>query len=377
MPEYQLCTKCVMDTSAPNIVFDDRGICNYCTDFSKSLTDTKFIQKLSEQDNFLDLVKQSGKGKDYDCIVGVSGGVDSSYSLYLAVKHGLRPLAVHLDNGWNSELAVSNITNLVTKLNVDLYTHVIDWEENRDLQLSFFKANVIDIELLMDNAMTALNYQQAAKFGLKYILAGTNTSTEGMGMPKGWSHFKYDAKNIRSIHQEFGNLPIKTHPLFSSLDFIQYKFIRGIKWISFLDYFSYNKFEAVEILQKEMEYKPYPYKHYESVFTRFYQGYILPSKFGVDKRRVHLSTLVISDQMMREEALKFLEQQPYSDPKSCSNDRIFVMKKLGFTETEFDNYLKSPAIPHEYYGSETNLLKSLVGVYQFIKAKTKLVRSIE
>jgi N-acetyl sugar amidotransferase len=367
--DRQVCIKCVMDTSATNIVFDGNGVCNYCTNLVEKIESATTTQKLQQRDDFINSVKQSGKRKEYDCIVGVSGGVDSSYALYLAVKNGLRPLAVHLDNGWNSELAVSNITNLITKLNIDLYTHVIDWEENRDMQLSFFKANVVDIEILMDNAMLAVNYQQAAKFGLKNILSGTNTSTEGMMIPKGWNHFKFDVKNIRNIHETFGTLPIKTHPLFSTLNYVHHEFVRGIKWIPFLDYFPYNKFEALEILEREIGYKPYPYKHYESVFTRFYQGYILPRKFGVDKRRLHLSTLVISNQMSREDALRYLDQEPYPDAKSCDEDKLFVIKKLGFTETEFDDYIGCPSIPHQYYGSERWLWESLVTVHKFLKLK--------
>ncbi len=316
MINYQVCTRCVMDTTAKDIVFDENGVCNYCTTFLKRRKDAQ--EKITDfqlhRDELISAIKADGKGKKYDCIVGVSGGIDSSYALYLAVKHDLRPLAVHLDNGWDSEFASQNITSMVNTLGVDLCTHVIDWEENRDLQLSFFKANVVDIELLMDNAMLALNYQQAVKYGLHYILLGFNIATEGMNIPPGWNHYKYDVYNIRQIHKRFGNNPINTHPLFSTMDSLWYRYIRKIKGISFLDYFPYNKLDALDALKKEFGYKPYPYKHYESVFTRFYQGYILPHKFGYDKRRVHLSTLVISGQMKREDAMRLLEDSLYPDP---------------------------------------------------------------
>lgn len=354
MVEYKVCSRCVMDTTASDIVFNEQGVCNYCRKFERRLANARAqVQDLqAHRDEFISKVKADGIGKDYDCIIGVSGGVDSSYALYLAVKHGLRPLAVHLDNGWNSELASNNISNLVNTLNVDLYTHVIDWEENRDLQCSFFKANVVDIELLMDNAMLALNYQQAATYGLKYILSGCNIATEGMGMPPGWNHFKYDVRNIRNIHQKFGSIPIKTHLLFSVFDWLKYNFLSGIKWVSFLDYFPYNKAEALALLQRECQYTPYPYKHYESVFTRFYQGYILPRKFGYDKRRLHLSTLIVSGQMTRKYAIKMLKESPYPELKQEEQDRIFVIKKLGFTEETFNLYMDQPEVSHEIYGSE-------------------------
>lgn len=354
MTDYQICTRCVMDTTACDIVFDKEGGCNYCTEFQEKLdlAQAKVVDHQAHRDKFIAQVKANGKGKEYDCIVGVSGGVDSSYALYLAVKNGLRPLAVHLDNGWNSELASHNITSMVSKLGVDLYTHVIDWEENKDLQLSFFKANVVDIELLMDNAMTAVNYQQAAKYRLRYILSGCNSATEGMRIPPHWNNFKLDAYNIKQIHKRFGSIPIKTHPLISSTDYLLYKFIRRITWVPFLDYFVYNKAEALALLQKEFGYKPYPFKHYESVFTRFYQGYILPRKFGYDILRVYLATLVISGQISRDEAMKKLREPAYPDPRQEEQDRIFVMKKLGFTDESFAEYIRAPAIPHKTYGSE-------------------------
>lgn len=358
-----------MDTTAEDIIFDEEGVCNYCKPFLEKLNSpaVQMTNHIDYREKFIAQVKASGQGKEYDCIVGVSGGVDSSYALYLAVKNGLRPLAVHLDNGWNSESASHNITNLVNELGVDLYTHVIDWDENRDMQMSFFKAHVVDIELLMDNAMFALNYQQAAKYNLKYILGGTNMTSEGLPLPKTWCHYKFDARNIRRIQKKFGQIPIKTHPLISTFNYVWYEYIRKIKWISFLDYFSYNKQEALDILQKELGYKPYPYKHYESVFTRFYQASILPEKFGYDKRRVHLSTLVTSGQMSRSEAIDMMNTRPYIDPQQEEQDRVFVIKKLGFTDESFQDYLKKPGIPHVKYGSEIHIYHLLLKINRFFK----------
>ncbi len=358
-----------MDTNATHIVFDDEGVCNYCAKFTGKLLARQEIadDRLSLSENFILQVKESGLGKNYDCIVGVSGGVDSSYALYLAVMAGLRPLAVHLDNGWNSELASHNIANLISNLGVDLYTHVIDWKENRDLQRSFFKAQVVDIEMLMDNAVLALNYKMAAKHRVKYILGGTNMSTEGMDMPKGWNHFKFDARNIKAIQKKYGTVAIKSHPLISTLGYVWYEFIRKIKWISFLDYYDYKKEEALKVLEKECDYKPYPYKHYESVFTRFYQAYILPKKFKIDKRRLHLSTLIVSGQMTREDAQLDIKKSTYPNKDQEGQDLQFVMKKLGFSEEEFNSYLNTQPKAHSLYKSEEILWEKLKSVYKSIQ----------
>ncbi len=360
------CSFCVMNETAQNIKFDTNGRCNYCLEFAQKYT--QFTQKNTpaQLNGFVERIKHDGRGKQYDCIVGVSGGVDSSYTLYMAKQLGLRPLAVHLDNGWNSELAVANIANLINGLGVDLYTHVIDWPENRDMQRSFFNAHVVDIELLMDNAMMALNYKMANKFGVKYILAGTNTATEGMSLPPDWNWFKLDKKNIKNIQKKFGTMPIKTHPIMGVWQFVYYEYIRKIKWVHFLNYCDYNKQQALDILQESVNYKPYPYKHYESVFTRFYQGYILPHKFGVDKRLVHLSTLIVSGQMTRTQALEYLATPPYPNREQEAQDKEFVMKKLGFTPQYFDQYIQSPPINHANYGSEKPLYNQLKTIHQTI-----------
>lgn len=367
-----------MDTTARDIEFDEEGQCNYCRDF-EILLDAIGVEGPNEaqRDAFIAEVKRRGDNKRYDCVIGVSGGVDSSYALYLAVTHGLRPLAVHLDNGWNSELAAHNIANLVSRLGVDLHTHVIDWDENRDMQRSFFAANVIDIELLMDNAMFAVNFEQARKYGLKYILAGTNTPTEGMMMPEAWNHYKWDARNIRSIHNKFGSIPIRTHPLYSTCHHVVDRYVRGIRWTNFLDYFCYHKERAIEVLKRECGYRPYPHKHYESVFTRFYQAYILPQKFGVDKRRLHLSALVVSGQKTRDSALKILTSDPYPDLDQKREDTAFVLKKLGFSESEFQEYIRAPAVAHAEYGTELPLMRCLSRIYKLIRRSRSIKSSAD
>ena len=293
---YQVCTRCVMDTSALDISFDAAGVCNYCTEFletrARYLHDDPVVRQ-GRLDALLSEIQAAGRGRPYDCVIGVSGGVDSSWTLALAVDLGLRPLAVHMDNGWNSELAQNNIANLVRGLGVDLHTHVIDWPEYRALMEAFFASDVIDVELLYDNAMLAVNYGTAAQHGVKYILAGTNVATEGMRMPASWNWLKYDKRNIKAISHRFGGPRIRTFPAIGTWDFVRYH-LRGIRWQSFLDNFEYRNAAALQSLQGRFGYKPYPFKHYESVFTRFYQGFLLPRKFGVDKRRLHLSTFVMN-----------------------------------------------------------------------------------
>lgn len=353
--EYRQCKRCLMDTTAKGITFDENGICNYCKEFEKLLKSN--VKKINiSLDELVDRIKKDSKNKPYDCIVGISGGVDSSYTLVKVKELGLRPLAVHMDNGWDSELATHNIKNLVEKLKVDLFTYVIDWEEYRDLMQAFFDADVIDIELLYDNAMLAVNYQQANKYGIKYILAGYNKSTEGMRMPENWNWYKLDKKNIYSLAKR-NKVKIKTFPSIGTLEYIYYEFIKKIKIIPFLDYLPYyNKYEALDILQRNFSYKPYPYKHYESVFTRFYQGFLLIEKFGVDKRKLHLSSLIISEQITREQALEQMKSKyAYPSEEDLKQDIEYFLKKMRWTKEDFENYLKRPEKPHDMYGSEKPL----------------------
>eukprot|EP00611_Tribonema_gayanum_P027655 TRINITY_DN6905_c0_g1_i1.p1 TRINITY_DN6905_c0_g1~~TRINITY_DN6905_c0_g1_i1.p1 ORF type:complete len:379 (+),score=-15.16 TRINITY_DN6905_c0_g1_i1:1236-2372(+) len=371
---YQICTRCIMDTTASKIVFDERGICNYC---QQVIDKVGHIMKMSETEKaeklaaFIAKVKEDGKGKRYDCVIGVSGGIDSSWVLVKAVELGLRPLAVHMDNGWNSELAQNNIANLIRTLGVDLYTHVIDWEEYRSLMQSFFDADVVDVELLYDNAMFGVNYFQAKKYGVKYIIGGMNTATEGLRLPEGWYWSKFDGKNIRGIAKKFGNIKIKTFPIFTIYNYLFYERVFKIKWYPFLDYFDYNKQETLSILQRDFGYKPYPYKHYESIFTRFYQGYILPQKFNIDKRKMHLSSLIMSKQMTRDEALRVMEHIPYPTERDLQDDIDYFLKKMGWTKEELENYIKRPAVDHLAYPSYERMIHTLSSIKNFIKKIVK------
>ena len=366
MSNLQECTRCVMNESANDIHFDASGHCNYCTDMLKKL---ESFQPSNPNDlkvkfeNLLSKIKKAGKGKCYDCIIGVSGGADSAYVLYLAKQHGLRPLAVHMDNGWNSELAVNNIENLVRKLGVDLYTHVINWQEYRALQQAFFDVDVIDVELLYDNAMLSVNYQLATKYGIHYILAGTNTTTEGMRMPTQWNWFKFDKKNIHAIAKR-SNVKIKSMPSISVIGYAWYRFVRQIEWVDFLDYVNYYKPTCLQELQDKIGYRPYPYKHYESIFTRFYQGYLLPQKFGVDKRRLHLSTLICSGQMQRDEAKSLLLESPYPDMEDLKSDIDYFLKKMNWTNLDLDRYLARTPRLHNEFSSELKLSVKLKKFYK-------------
>lgn len=359
---YQMCTRCVMDTSAPDITFDEAGVCNYCTDFLARAGDILHegpAVREARLQAFVAKVKERGRSKPYDCVVGVSGGVDSSWVLVKTVELGLRPLAVHMDNGWNSELAQNNIANLVRGLGVDLYTHVIDWQEYRALMLAFFDADVIDVELLYDNAMLAVNFQQAAKFGVHYILSGDNTTSEGMAMPRTWAWHKYDKKNIQAIGKRFGDIRLSSFPAIGTFGRLWHEVVRTRRWVGFLDFLDYNKFQAMSELTEKYDYKPYPYKHYESIFTRFYQGYILPTKFGVDKRRLHFSTLIATGQYQREKAIENLTDIPYQSPLMLEEDKKYFLKKMNWAAGHLEEYLKRPREEHDRYGSERRLYEIL------------------
>lgn len=343
-----------MDASAEEIIFDALGNCNFCTDYLRS---TVTFSPASEhmhlsREALAKRIRDGGKGKPYDCIVGVSGGVDSSWVLAKAVELGLRPLAVHMDNGWNSNLAVSNISNLIDGLGVDLYTYVINWDEYRELMEAFFKADVVDVELLYDNALHEVCFSQARKYGLRYILSGENFSTEGIKTPKAWaSESKWDGRNIRRIASRFG-ATIRTFPIFTTRKWILYRFLLGIQWVPFLDFMDFQKENALLSLEEDFGYVRYPYKHYESVFTRFYQGYILPQKFGIDKRRVHLSTLVMSGQMSRAQAIEDLKRPPLVSDRDLAIDLKFFLKKMNWDEEKLEEYINRPRVEHSIYGRD-------------------------
>lgn len=367
--ETYTCRRCVMNSDVEGVVFDEDGICNFCTEYIEKYNTIIGAKELLPEKCFeLKEKIQSSAGKaKYTCIMGVSGGVDSTYAVCKAVSLGLKPLLVHLDNGWNSEASQHNIYQLIDKYDLDLITHVINWNETKSLQRSFLNADVVDIELLMDNAQAALNYKVASDYGLKYILAGTNTATEGMPMPNGWTHFKFDYKNIKDINNKHENIRTKTHPFLSTLKWLKYEKINKIRWIPFLDYFEYEKNEALDFLEKEINYKKYRYKHGESVFTRFYQNFILPQKFSIDKRLVHFSTLIANEQMTREDALNDLTENPYISSGEYLFDQEYVLKKLELTNSEFNDYISRPPVKHSQYKSEFWIFKYLLQLKRLLR----------
>ncbi len=368
---YKICNRCLMDTSAIDIYFDKKGNCNFCSEFLKISNLLKKNNKYKNLNNFINKVKNEGKNKEYDCIVGISGGVDSAWALKKAVECGLRPLVVHFDNGWNTNMSQENIYKLLKKLNINLITYVVDWMEYKEIMQSFFKSNVVDIELIYDNALMKINYSLANKFNVKYILAGTNRATEGMRMPKNWNWFKYDKKNIHSIQKKFGNKPIKSLPTIGTFNFIYYSKIKKIKWINFLDYFNYNKNQAMDELYSFSDFTKYKIKHSESIFTRFYQCHILPKKFKIDKRRVHLSNLVITNQMTRDEALKVIKKEPYLSINDYIKDKNYFLKKMDFTEEYFNRYLNEKPVSHNEYSSEKKIWEILELSYKKIFTNKK------
>jgi len=343
MQPVQACARCIMNSQVePKISFDSAGICNHCRRYDELVT-TRVVRGAEGWrilDSVVSRIKGAGRGKEYDCIIGVSGGVDSTYVAYLVRQLGLRPLAVHFDNGWNSELAVSNIEKVLKRLNIDLYTYVVDWKEFRDLQLAFLKASVPDGEIPTDHGIFALLWKEAARRGIRYVISGMNFATEAMSVPD-WSYGHADWRYVKAVHGRYGTRPLKTYPHFSLLDLAWFNVVRRIRTVSVLNYVEYDKADAMRILQDELGWVYYGGKHYESVYTRFWQGYVLPRKFGIDKRYGHLSDLVNSGQITRKQALEEMSAQPYT-PQMQDQDRRYVIKKFELTEAEFDALMALP-----------------------------------
>jgi len=343
---YRICTRCIMDTTDPHIEFDTEGLCNHCRAYEK-LAAERLRSGESQRRRLHGLVsaiKEKGRGRKYDCLIGLSGGTDSSFVAYKAAELGLRPLAVHVDNGWNTEISVKNVEKIVQKLGYDFYTYTVDWEEFRDLQLAFFKASVVDIEMVTDHAISAVLYEVAKEKGIKYILVGGNIATEGV-MPKSWRFRKSDAANIEGIYGRFGTGRLETFPLNYLHKQLGYRLVYRIKRIRLLDYVDYKKQEAMNTLQEYLGWEYYGGKHYESTFTKFYQAYILPTKFNIDKRRAHLSTLICSGQMSREEALEEMEKELYPEEELVW-DKDHVLGKLGLSADEFEAIMRLPVKSH-------------------------------
>ncbi len=356
---YRRCAMSVLDTrDDPQMTFDDNGVCNYYQQYVRAVA--QHVQHPAERqaalDALVDRIRRDGRGRPYDVVIGVSGGVDSTYVALLAKELGLRALAVHCDNGWNSELAVKNIENIVSRLDIDLFTYVIDWEEFRDIQLAFIRASVVDIELVSDHAIFATLYKQAARHGVRHILSGTNVVTE-CTLPPHWIWHKTDHVHIQAIHRLFGKKPMKTYPLMDWKVKKLYQMFGRVTQTSILNYVPYNKARVKQQIMDDLGWRDYGGKHYESIFTRFYQGYILPTKFGIDKRMAHLSDLIFSGQITRDEALTEL-QKPVYDPDQLKIDREFVLKKLGISHDEFEELMRLAPRRHEEFETERGLFET-------------------
>ena len=347
-----------MDTTDTKITFDERGVCDHCDTFYKDIlpfwhTDEKGARALQE---IIDKIKKEGEGKDFDCLMGMSGGIDSSYLLYvMKEKFGLRPLVFHVDAGWNSQIAVNNIERLVDGLGLDLYTEVINWEEIKDLQLAFFKSGVPHIDVPQDHAFFATMYKFASKHNIKYILTGGNYSTECVRNPLEWMYYQSDSIQLKDIYKEHGTGKLKDYPVSNILwHKIWLPYIKGIKLIRPLDYVPYSKDEAMQFLVDTFGYQKYPQKHFESRFTRFYESYWLPEKFGYDTRKVQYSSLILTGQMTREDALKQLKKPAY-DPETIKQDFEYIATKLGISVDELQGYMDAPNKTYKDYKSQEGI----------------------
>jgi N-acetyl sugar amidotransferase len=363
---YQICNQCVMDTSDPEITFDTDGVCNHCTGFESNIRQHWFPNEEGKARwaSIIKKIKESGKGCEYDCILGLSGGVDSSYLAIKIHEWGLRPLVVHVDAGWNSELAVANIEAIVNHCNFDLYTHVVDWEDMRDLHLSYLRAGIANQDAPQDHIFFSSLYHFATKNGIRYILSGGNIATEGI-FPKAWHGSAMDAINLRAIHNKFGEHPLRNYKTISFFEcYVWYPLVKKMRTVRPLNYMPYDKTAALAELESTVGYKPYARKHGESQFTKFFQNYYLPKKFGFDKRRPHFSSLIASGQMTRKEALSKLAE-PLYDPTELEVDIAYFCKKLRISRDELDALMRVPICRHTDFPTwdgRYRLLKNIQGM---------------
>lgn len=351
VPE-KTCSRCILDTTVPEITFDSNGVCSFCR-IHDSLEKSHPLDKEGNKQfsTLIERIKKEGRNNEYDCIVGVSGGRDSTYTLYTAVEMGLRPLAVHFDNGWNSEIAVSNIKNATDKLNVDLHTIVADWEEFKDLQKSFLWASVSDAEVPTDYAIISVLMQAAHKFHVTYIFNGHSFRTEGVA-PKSWTYM--DGKYIRSVHSQFGKQKITSFPIMSLSELLYYTFAKRIRMIDVPEFIEYNQAIVDDVLKNKLGWNYYGGHHHENVYTEFFQSYYLPKKFGIDKRKLEYSALVRSGQMTREDAVKAI-QQPYPFNHEIID---YTLSKLGFSKEDFQKIMEAPRKSFRDYPSYYPIIRT-------------------
>lgn len=354
----QICSNCVMDTTDTAIVFDQKGVCDHCLDYRENVepnwhTDDMGRKELAQT---IDEVRKAGKGNDFDCILGLSGGLDSSFMLHLLVKEfGLRPLVFHVDGGWNSDLAVNNIQMLIEKLDLDLYTEVIDWEDMREFQLAFFKSGISQLDIPQDHAFVATLYKFANKHGIKHIMNGGNIATECVRNPLEWLYYGTDMWLINDIRRKFCKRPLKNYP-FSSILFhkVYLRYLKRVQVVRPLNSLPYSKKIAIDTLSSEYGWRAYPQKHFESRFTKFFEGYWLPTRFGFDTRKVQFSSLILTGQMNREDALERL-RYPAFNPDTIDDDFAYIAKKLGITVDELGAYHAMPLKSYRDYRNQESM----------------------
>ena len=370
--KYLECSRCVMDTTDPEIIFDRNGFCNHCKEFLEKRAKHKYQGTESDKalDRLVDEIKACGKGKEYDCIVGISGGTDSCYTAYIAKQKGLRVLAVHMDNGWDSEQAVQNLKNVSNKLEIDYESYVLNWEEFRDIQLAFLTASVPEADTPTDLAIPAALHYYAAKYDVKYIFSGGNFSTEGI-LPPSWHYNAKDMKYFKHIHKTFGKKKMKTYPSFGFEKEIYYKLVKRIKIIYPLNYVSYEKENTTKILKEKLDWKLYGGKHHESRYTSFIQSYYLYEKFGIDYRRATLSSQICLGDVKREDALEELKKKPY-DPVKIEEEKKYIAKKLQISAEEFEKVLNLPPKWYWNYPNDSKKLNFIYNTYRKIYKKEKL-----
>ena len=366
-----------MDTTDPAIQFDAAGVCDHCLNFDNNILPNwrpdergwKDLERVAER------IRRRGKGRDHDCLIGISGGADSSYVTYVAKEMmGLRPLILHVDTGWNSQEAVNNIERIVDGLGLDLYTEVVDWQEMRDLQLAFFKAGVQHLDTPQDHAIFAGLYNFAAKNGFEYIVTGANYATECIRNPLDWHYHATDLAQLRDIHRRFGSRPLRTFPLTDIFTYkLYYRYAKGVRVVRPLNSVPYVKADAVKMLTERFGWQKYPHKHYESRFTRFYEGYWQPTKFGVDKRRRDFSIMILTGEMTRGEALERIAK-PAWDDATIQQDFLFVATKLGISVDELRALMDVPPKSWRDYRNRQGLIRAGTRVMQLLGVEKRAIR---
>ena len=363
-PKGQVCARCVMDQSDPAVTFDEKGVCSSCLRYDEVRAQRGYRQGVSEKEleHTLSVIRKESQNLPYDCIVGLSGGVDSAYMLYSAIKLGLRPLVIHVDSGWNTPLAEENIRRVCDRLQVKLHIYKVDWEAMKELQRAYMLSGVANIDVPQDHLFCAALYQMAREYKVKFILNGSNIATEGAAEPFSLQHTYRDAWHMKSIYKKHGRgKSIAAYPFLPIRE--AWLGLKGVTKINLLDSLPYSKAEAIRVLEEEFGWQYYGAKHYESVFTRYEQGVYLPTKFQFDKRRYHLSCLILNGEMTREEALTELENPPYPEDQQKADEQ-YILEKLDIDPTEWHQILHSPPTPDDAYFSQQklfNLAKSILG----------------